>query len=1464
MKNLKQLFLFILVFSWTSIIANPSGLFQPSQNPDSKQSKATSSPLPPTMVYGVVTDCVTGLPIAGVNVMSFSPEQIQTNALGYYEFFVDPGTYDVDFEKMGYEGYVDIITVVDGVPYELNVGICPTPNPVPWVLAQPNQAGTSCMVTWGMPEGAYELLYDDGSWEDITNWSTSGGMVAVRFSPEGYPATITGGRLNVGDGSFPVGGNFLGTDLKLSILDDDGAGGLPGTVLDEVVLTVDNYGWVDFPDIFEVQIEAGDFYLAMTQLGAPDNSAPIAANTDSPLAMRSYKRAPSGTWVMNANEDYMIRAYVFGSNNVLTTKGMGNGGFSTSSSHEVAQRSRNINYLVALISNFDPCLGPETGTITVFGPPPMGGPFIDASWGFRPPGFYAYAVKAVYSLGASEWTYSNVVGLKMDAEVTVNVSLCYGGFAEGAEVSMIGMDCPFQYDMVLTNPSGAAVFDSIIFGNYELNISQVGYNPVMLNLNITDDTIIDVVLTQKLYPARNVVVDSVTSIVTWDEPVITALEVEGFEGPDFPPPGWQLATIGMGWFRSEDGGSPGFPVPPGDGQYAITNSDIYPGVDASLDYLITPNIDLRESPTFALHFDHFFTMINGEAAYVEYSLDAGATWDVLQTLSPVASWTSEEVDLSALSGLSGESNIWFAFHYTNNNNNAGGWAVDNVSISNGSAPNVLAYYIYLDQAFLAETTPQPRTFFLANLTFGQTYQVGISPVYACAVAEPTVYSWTSGFLYPPQNMEDQYVEGAEEVPLRWNPPNSMFKKGNSSSVHADKQLLHVGGNGERDLWDILYQFDIATASGLFGLAGAESDGDYIYATQWSGNNIVKFSMDGTFIETFNISGVADLRDLAFDGTYMYGSNASTTVYQMDFVTHQLIGTFTAPTNVRAIAYDEVADGFWANDWNSDLILFDRSGTVLNTIPNCPEIYGLAYDWYSMDGPFLWLFEGTTNGNGCWLSQWDIATKAPTGVQHSVSDDFGSQGIAGGLYLSENIVEGKITLGGTMQGGNSQAFGYELMPSAGPNDPPVGLVGFNLYQDDVQIAQIPYEGQGIYDWIYDTVRGLAPGDYVFGVTAEYELTHYGFPGEIKESLRDFSDTVHVAYGTVIPFLEDFSSGNFENNGWQVSRSNWQISTEQGSPAPAAQFSGEPLLENNYSSTLTSYPMRADQLTEGLLYLDVDIRLDDINATGLEMLDVDVFDGNSWHTMVSMANEGSFDFVTQHLDITEYGMGEILKIRFNAHGQHSTDMNSWFVDNISVYRVCESISDLAAVEYDIDHALISWISPVVTTKTSDRQVTGFNVYRKTDGMSDYELFDYVPSQPGQEAYTYLDETTTIGVGYCYQVTCLWESETDYCESAPGFNVALTEDYVCLSITDVNNPDDNTISLYPNPATEKLTVTSNTPMKRLQVMNYAGQVVFASQSAGEIKVVLNTDSYDTGVYMVQITTDSGVTTKRFVVAE
>lgn len=249
-------------------------------------------------------------------------------------------------------------------------------------------------------------------------------------------------------------------------------------------------------------------------------------------------------------------------------------------------------------------------------------------------------------------------------------------------------------------------------------------------------------------------------------------------------------------------------------------------------------------------------------------------------------------------------------------------------------------------------------------------------------------------------------------------------------------------------WGIQLQYAAATITGGIGLAGAEWDGTHFYVAEWgsSGNRkVFKLNLNGTLAGQFTttwVPGTSGLRDLAFDGMYLYGSDATNTIFCFDG-NGNIINTITSPVAVRAIAYDEISDAFWVNNWDTDLTLVSRTGAILNVIPTPPSIYGLAYDNVTNGGPYLWLFSGTTSGGGCQVEQFKISTGTATGVTHSVSGDFGAgTDIAGGLFSASHLVPGTFTLGGLMQGAQI-LFGYFLDLITG-NPEPVSFLDLQVF------------------------------------------------------------------------------------------------------------------------------------------------------------------------------------------------------------------------------------------------------------------------------------------------------------------------------------------------------------------------------------------------------------------------------------
>nr|NQU91127.1 hypothetical protein [Bacteroidota bacterium] len=298
-----------------------------------------------------------------------------------------------------------------------------------------------------------------------------------------------------------------------------------------------------------------------------------------------------------------------------------------------------------------------------------------------------------------------------------------------------------------------------------------------------------------------------------------------------------------------------------------------------------------------------------------------------------------------------------------------------------------------------------------------------------------------------------------------------------------------------DLYDLQFEFACGDASGE---AGTECDGNYIYTTKWNGTGqFFRYQIDGTFLGQFDISGAAGVRDLAYDGTYMYGAAANTTLFEMDFLNELLISTLTAAVETRAIAYDEGEDGFWANNWTTAPTLFDRSGVIIKSfdINGDENIYGFAY-MDNIEGQALWALSQSQSGN--MLLRYNL----PDGTFESIFDMMtilsmpNSGDIAGGLYMHPDLVSGYWTLGGLVQ--NVCLWGIEMGITNQPtNDvgirrftsPTTGPVLTNREIVSVEIKNYGTAPQSNVPVYYsldggEQVNGIVPGPITPGESIEY--------------------------------------------------------------------------------------------------------------------------------------------------------------------------------------------------------------------------------------------------------------------------------------------------------------------------------------------------------------------------------------------
>ena len=269
------------------------------------------------------------------------------------------------------------------------------------------------------------------------------------------------------------------------------------------------------------------------------------------------------------------------------------------------------------------------------------------------------------------------------------------------------------------------------------------------------------------------------------------------------------------------------------------------------------------------------------------------------------------------------------------------------------------------------------------------------------------------------------------------------------------EYLDKGGDG-KEAWDLVNTFT-ATAGGMQGVV---TDGQYIYLTSWqaspsAGYSFEKYDLDLNFVEGFNISGVSQLRDMTYDGTYFYSGSGST-LYCLDLANKTLVSSVsTGVGTIRHCTYDPDQDCFWVGNW-TDLYLIDRTGSVLLTGPGPDSAYGSGYDNVTAGGPYLLLF--CQPNSDAQVYRYVIETNT---LESSSFFDFSSTpgfnaGISGGAYVGE--YDGLICFFGNLQQDPNLIGIYELGTAGWLSaDPSSGVVAAG------ESVDVLFTMDGYYDY-----------------------------------------------------------------------------------------------------------------------------------------------------------------------------------------------------------------------------------------------------------------------------------------------------------------------------------------------------------------------------------------------------------------
>jgi hypothetical protein len=217
-----------------------------------------------------------------------------------------------------------------------------------------------------------------------------------------------------------------------------------------------------------------------------------------------------------------------------------------------------------------------------------------------------------------------------------------------------------------------------------------------------------------------------------------------------------------------------------------------------------------------------------------------------------------------------------------------------------------------------------------------------------------------------------------------------------------------------------------------------------------------------------------------------------------------------------------------------MTLVDRQGNTLDSITPVPDsVLGFAWDPWTViegyNGPFLWIFSGTSTGMDGIIKVIDLDTKTLiAGVEHNVAAELGA-GMGGGLDLTTDWESGTATLYGMVQGTtNDYMFGYEIATTNSPPDTPAAPTGpdtgvkgedieFSAVTTDPEGEQISYMfdwGDGTFsEWIGPVNSGI-PAETTHAYTGVGTFSVYVKAKDINDGESGWSEahTISISEGT----------------------------------------------------------------------------------------------------------------------------------------------------------------------------------------------------------------------------------------------------------------------------------------------------------------------------------------------------------------
>jgi hypothetical protein len=583
------------------------------------------------------------------------------------------------------------------------------------------------------------------------------------------------------------------------------------------------------------------------------------------------------------------------------------------------------------------------------------------------------------------------------------------------------------------------------------------------------------------------------------------------------------------------------------------------------------------------------------------------------------------------------------------------------------------------------------------------YDACVKAVYGSGYSTGSCDNFQSKFLFPPTNLQVTAVECAAY--LTWEKP----VVGKKLSIPAFTGTIEKSNEPQSAGLAPIDRSKIAPAQNI----ASSERGSIAFGFEAVAGNWVDFDVDN--LAGLTILGASPVPSATFINGMVYPVGETNLAYvtlygnsHLFTVNHTTqawtdLGSYGSAT-FNDIAIDPTTNIIYGTT-GSDLYTIDPAGPSSTLIGSHGGGITLMISMAADGNGDLWAYDMT---NDVFYSV-DKTTGAATSVgpigfnagyaQCMFYDQATDQVIMGAMNfgnLTAEIRAVDVTTGASTI--LSSYYYNEISAAALPigGGPAVeGLVGYKIYRDGAYRA-IVHDPDTLF-WYDFTVD---PGAHAYEVSAYYDLTDYGYPGQFDESMLEGPKNVNIECGRPLPFYEPWDQGSFDYNTWSHN-GNWSLNSGVGSPAPSADFSWQPTA-TNYSQWIETSVLNAGPYTCAKIYLDFDYKLLDRNHTGKEYLTVETYVGGGYKKVAEYSNNGDVNWTSKHLEL-KGTKGKSFKVRFRANGASTLDILHWYVDNVKIYAVCTPPNTLAVVNIADNDVHLSWTGPDCTTFSGAKWIT-----------------------------------------------------------------------------------------------------------------------------------------------------------------